>query len=85
MVKNHPQNGRSRNRSSLCIFSDTQFKCVILYRRTEDIIEIQEGWTSMVPDNVCEKYNADVEKLAFTALIRECIKGEPIKNHARFQ
>ena len=58
----------------LC-FSETKYKCINMFGRTEDIIEMQEG--NLVDphemDEACPRKNMDDDNLPFTTLISKYV------------
>ena len=50
-------------------FSETKYKCINMFGRTEDIIEIQEGNLVDNMDSACSVENMDDDNLPFTTLI----------------
>ena len=50
-------------------FSETKYKCINMFGRTEDIIEIQEGNLVDDMDYACSIENMDDDNLPFTTLI----------------
>ncbi len=73
----------SLHRTCLCVlshtcsisFSHTQYKCLSLYRRSTDILEIQEGQPTDHPGDACTTLNMVENRLHFTTLLRkqDCI------------
>ena len=53
----------------LLYFSETKYKCINMFGRTEDIIEIQEGNLVDNMDSACSVENMDDDNLPFTTLI----------------
>ena len=52
--------------------SDTMYKCMSIYKRSEDILEIQEGRLQQKispTDDVCSAFNMDEDRMPFTTLL----------------
>lgn len=45
------------------------FKCLSIYKRTDDIVEIQEGRPTQYESDACSPYNMDETVLPFTTLL----------------
>ena len=45
------------------------FKCLSLYKRSDNILELQEGRITQYEDEVCSAFNMDEERLPFTTLL----------------
>ncbi|XP_023348895.1 uncharacterized protein LOC111717628, partial [Eurytemora carolleeae] len=50
---------------------DQMYKCVRLFRRTENIIEIQEGSPTIHESYACDIVNFDEKRTIYTTLFRE--------------
>lgn len=49
---------------------ETMFKCMSMYKRSENILEIQEGRLTRTQSEACSYHNMNEEMLSFTMLIR---------------
>ena len=53
-------------------FSDTKFKCMNMYRRSDDVLEIQEGTSTSVRGGAaCDLMNDNM--MSFVTLLSECL------------
>ena len=53
----------------LCLLSTTEYKCVVFYRRSGDIIEIQEGLPTDIEAEACSPGYMNQDQLPFTSLL----------------
>ncbi|XP_059099729.1 uncharacterized protein LOC131893644 [Tigriopus californicus] len=56
---------------------ETMFKCMSLYKRSENILEIQEGRLTRTLPEACTYHNMNEEMLSFTMLIRTEAENVP--------
>ena len=54
---------------SFAVLSTTEYKCVVFYRRSGDIIEIQEGLPTDVEAEACSPGFMNQDQLPFTSLL----------------
>ena len=54
---------------ALFCLSTTEYKCVVFYRRSGDIIEIQEGLPTDIEADACSPGYMNQEQLPFTSLL----------------
>ena len=53
----------------LVFLSTTEYKCVVFYRRSGDIIEIQEGLPTDIEAEACSPGYMNQDQLPFTSLL----------------
>ena len=55
------------------------FKCMSIYKRSDDVLEVQEGRLQhklSQTDDVCSAFNMDEERMPFTTLLSEYNKDQ---------
>jgi len=63
---------------------ETKYKCINMFGRTEDIIEIQEGNLVDNMDSACSVENMDDDNLPFTTLINAEVPTKPCTNGGNY-